>query len=150
MGNAQKPATRARMKQLREEQSREKELRETPWTPANRLPTPNPSDGWAFRWIRVSMNNEDDAKNVSYRLREGWIPVKRSEHPELMVMSDVNSRFPDNIQEGGLLLCKTPIERMRSREAYLAQMTQAQMTSVDQNLLRQNDPLGMYASSGGA
>jgi hypothetical protein len=44
-----------------------------------------------------------DPSNTSAKLREGWEPVKAEDHPELMHMSDPNSRFKGNIEIGGLL-----------------------------------------------
>jgi hypothetical protein len=38
-----------------------------------------------------------------------------------------------------LLLCKAPKELMQQRKAYFAQKNQAQMDSVDNNFMREND-----------
>jgi hypothetical protein len=77
---------------------------------------------------------------VSAKFREGWEPVKASEHPEAQVMSDPNSRFKDSIETGGLLLCKIPEEFMAQRDAYFRQQTESQMSSVDNNYMRESDP----------
>jgi hypothetical protein len=66
--------------------------------------------------------------------------VKASDHPEVQVMSDLNSRFKDSIEIGGLILCKTPVEFVNQRDAYFRQQAQSQMTSVDNNFMRENDP----------
>jgi hypothetical protein len=73
-------------------------------------------------------------------MREGWIPVKSDDHPEMQVMSDLNSRFVGNIEVGGLLLCKAPQEEMDQRQEYYQQMAANQMESVDNSFLRENDP----------
>ena len=77
------------------------------WRPASALPTPDPIDGWAFRWVRTSSLGQSDNTNVSQKMREGWIPVKAEDHPELHVMSDVGSQFIGNVEVGGLLLCNS-------------------------------------------
>tara|TARA_Y100000589_G_scaffold237079_1_gene224496 strand:+ start:333 stop:611 length:279 start_codon:yes stop_codon:yes gene_type:complete len=73
-------------------------------------------------------------------LREGWEPVRKEDHPELMLESDMNSRWKDNIEVGGLLLCKAPAEKMKARSDHYQRMANNQMESVDNNYLRENDP----------
>jgi hypothetical protein len=74
------------------------------------------------------------------RFREGYTPVKASDYPELRVISDRNSQFPDNIEIGGLLLCSIPAEIVEDRSAQMAEKARQQMDSVDRNYLRENDP----------
>ena len=56
------------------------------------------------------------------------------------MLADPNSRFKDNIEIGGLLLCKTPTEFVEQRNAYFAGQAQNQTEAVDNNLMRQSDP----------
>jgi hypothetical protein len=110
------------------------------WAPAELLPEPDKQDGFAYRWIRVSMLNNADPRNLSAKLREGWEPVRAEEQPALQLLIDPNSRFKDNIEVGGLLLCKTPIELVEQRNAHFQKITNDQTTAVDNNLMRANDP----------
>ena len=110
------------------------------WLPPELLPSPNPEPGYAFRWIRTSTLGASDPMNVSSKLREGWEPVKASEHPEIQLMGAGQSRFPDSIEIGGLILCKTPVELTEQRNAYYQQQAEGQMNSVDNNFMRENDP----------
>jgi hypothetical protein len=110
------------------------------WMPPQLLPDPNPEPGYAFRWIRLSTLGTADAMNVSSKLREGWEPVKASEHPEIRLISGQANRFPDSIEVGGLLLCKTPVEFTEDRDAYYRQQAEAQMNSVDNTFMRESDP----------
>jgi hypothetical protein len=80
-----------------------------------------------------------DPSNTSAKFREGWEPVKASEQPKLMMQADPNGRFKDNIEIGGLLLCKAPAELMQQREDYYAKQAKAQLQSVDNNFMRLND-----------
>lgn len=109
------------------------------WVPPSNLPEPEPRDGWVHRWIRVSMLNRSDNTNVSRRFREGWEPVKAEEYPEITAVTDFESRFPENIEYGGLLLCRAPAEKMEQRRAYQRNLAQKQMESVDQNFMREQD-----------
>jgi len=110
------------------------------WVPSSVLPTPDPQDGWVFRWIRTSTLGQSDNTNVSRKFREGWVPVTREEHRELKIPSDINSQFEGNIEQGGLLLCKAPEEKMRARTKHFEEVAQRQMESVDSNYMRENDP----------
>jgi hypothetical protein len=79
--------------------------------------------------------------NISSKLREGWEPVKASEHPEIQLMATGDKpRFPDSIEIGGLLLCKTPSEFVQQRNAHFDRLASGQMASVDNNFMRENDP----------
>ena len=123
----------------RELENRESAQRKMEWKPPQTLPEPEPQDGWVFRWIRTSIMGQPDPSNTSAKLREGWEPVKAAEQPKLMLQADPNGRFKDNIEIGGLLLCKAPAELMKQRDDYYAKQAQAQLQSVDNNFMRLND-----------
>ena len=110
------------------------------WMPPELLPEPDKEAGFAYRWIRVSMLNQADPRNLSSKIREGWEPVRLEEQPKFQLLVDPNSRFKDNIEIGGLLLCKTPEEFVGQRSEYYSNQTQAQTEAVDNNLMRQSDP----------
>jgi hypothetical protein len=124
----------------REHESREKTTRKKAWQRPEVLPAPNPEPGYEFRWIRVSSLGTVDATNVSSKLREGWEPVKATDHPEITLVTIENDRFKDNVVIGGLLLCKAPEELVEERNDYYGQQARSQMQSVDNNLMRENDP----------
>tara|TARA_R110002074_G_scaffold3063_11_gene16729 strand:+ start:140 stop:589 length:450 start_codon:yes stop_codon:yes gene_type:complete len=124
----------------RELKTREKDVRKRAWTRPETLPSPLPQDGYAFRWIRVSNQGQVDATNVSSKLREGWEPVKTADHPEITMVAVEQERFRDNVVIGGLMLCKAPSEMVEERTDYFQQQTDSQMQSVDNNLMRENDP----------
>jgi hypothetical protein len=124
----------------REIETRELQERPKQWQQPELLPEPDKEAGFAYRWIRVSTLNNADPRNISAKLREGWEPVRIEEQPKFQLLVDPNSRFKDNIEVGGLLLCKTPVELVEQRNAYYQKQTQAQTESVDNNLMRQSDP----------
>lgn len=124
----------------RDLETREHETRAPSWRPPSILPDPKPEPGYVYRWIRTSMVNSADNTNVSKQMREGYVPVRASDHPELMLSADANSRFKGNVEVGGLLLCKIPEEVAKQREAYYSNMARQQMDSVDNNLMRESDP----------
>ena len=110
------------------------------WAPAELLPEPDKQPGYAYRWIRTSTLNESDPRNLSSKLREGWEPVGVDEQPKFKLLVDPNSRFSDNIEIGGLLLCKTPVEFIEQRNAHFQKQAQSQTEAVDNNLMRESDP----------
>lgn len=106
------------------------------YVPPSTLPVPAPQPGWSYRWISTAILGQQDPSNVSKKMREGWEPVKAVDHPELQLQGDTNG----NVELGGLLLCKMPTERIEARNQYFADKAAAQVDSVDNNFLRQNDP----------
>jgi len=123
----------------RELQSRTIEERPKQWQQPELLPEPDKQEGYAYRWIRVSTLNTADPRNLSAKLREGWEAVKSEEQPQLAMLADPNSRFKDNIEVGGLLLCKTPKEFVKQRNEHFDKLSQSQTESVDNNIMRQSD-----------
>jgi hypothetical protein len=124
----------------REIQTREISERPKQWMPAELLPEPDKQAGFAYRWIRVSTLNAADPRNISSKLREGWEPVNIEEQPKFRLLASGEGKFKDNIEIGGLLLCKTPSEFVKQRNAYYDNQTLAQTEAVDNNLMRQSDP----------
>jgi hypothetical protein len=124
----------------REVDTRQQDERPKQWQAPELLPEPDKQAGFAYRWIRVSMLNSADPRNLSSKLREGWEPVRAEEQPKFQLLVDPESRYKDNIEIGGLLLCKTPIELVEQRTEYYEKQTQSQTDAVDNNLMRQNDP----------
>ena len=110
------------------------------WSPPELLPEPIKEAGYSYRWVRTSTLNAADPRNLSAKLREGWEPVKIEEQPQFQLLIDPTSRFKDNIEVGGLLLCKTPTEMVQQRNDYYARQTEAQTEAVDNNLMSQSDP----------
>jgi hypothetical protein len=123
----------------REVDNRQLAERPKSWTPPELLPEPDKQPGFAYRWIRVSMLNVADPRNLSMRMREGWEPVTLTEQPKFKLLADPNSQYKDNIEIGGLLLCKAPEEFVKQRMEYEANMTQSQAEAVDNSFMRQND-----------
>lgn len=124
----------------REQATREIQERPKQWMQAELLPEPDKLPGYAYRWIRVSTMNSADPRNLSAKLREGWEPVPIEEQPKFKLLVDPSSRYRENIEVGGLLLCKTPSEFVMQRNTFYAKQTQAQTEAVDNNLMRQSDP----------
>jgi hypothetical protein len=124
----------------READNREFDERPKQWMPAELLPEPDKQAGYAYRWIRVSNLNAADPRNLSAKLREGWEPVTLEEQPKFRLLADPTSRYKDNVEIGGLLLCKTPEEFVQQRNQYYTRQSDLQNEAVDNTLMRQSDP----------
>jgi hypothetical protein len=109
------------------------------WQQAELLPEPDKHPDYAYRWIRVATLNALDPRNLSSKLREGWEPVTLEEQPKFRLLADPTSRYKDNVEIGGLLLCKTPKEFIDQRNAHFNKVTLSQTEAVDNNLMRQSD-----------
>lgn len=116
-------------------ESREKKMRAV-YVPPSSLPDPDPVPGYQFRWIATSVLGVTDPANVSRKMREGWEPVAAKDHPELNLLGNANG----NVELGGLMLCKMPVENVLARATYYNGQAQAQMDSVDNHFMRNNDP----------
>tara|TARA_Y100001937_G_scaffold96833_1_gene131715 strand:+ start:344 stop:778 length:435 start_codon:yes stop_codon:yes gene_type:complete len=121
-------------------ETRDASKRKVTWTRPNALPDPDPVDGVEYRWIRTSTLGQADMTNVSSKFREGWEAVKAEDHPELKVMTDIDSKFSGNVEVGGLLLCKNSKENMDARREHYRDKNEQQISSVDNNYMRESDP----------
>ena len=124
----------------RELETRKAAYRPEAWRPPETLPMPEDRPGWKHRYIRLSTLGVADPSNISSKLREGYEPCKAEDYPELMMHASTEGRFTGGIEVGGLLLCRIPEEFLRQRAEYYAKQNKAQMDSVDNNFMREEDP----------
>ena len=124
----------------RSAESRDETTRARQWKPAALLPEPTRQMGWEYKWIRKSMLGIADPTNMSKSLREGWEPCRLEDHPEMMLAVDGDAKNSGLIEVGGLILCKMPEEMFNQRQQFYMNQAQDQMTSVDAQIDRENDP----------
>jgi len=105
------------------------------YTPVNALPDPTPDPDYVFRYIAAEVLGQANPTNVSQKFREGWVPVKAVDHPELQVAGNKDG----NVEIGGLILCKAPREMVAARKEHYDRASQNQMDSVDNHFMRNND-----------
>lgn len=124
----------------REHENREATVRKKQWAPASLLPEPDPQDGVSFRWVRKSMLGTNDPTNFSRKVREGWETCRIEDHPEMKLHVDQEAQNSGLVEIGGLILCKMPSEMVDQRNDYYRNRSEAQVESVDNNFMRENDP----------
>ena len=120
--------------------TREDNSRRKPWAPPSHLQAPDAPPGYVHRWIRVAMRGEEDKMNVNSKLREGWEPVRKDEYPDYEAPTIDEGRYEGVIGQGGLMLCRIPVETVEERTAYYGGRTREQMTAVDQYLMKEQHP----------
>lgn len=120
----------------RSEQTREAQKRDV-WKPHAMLDTPEPPEGYAYRWIRHEIRGNDDATNVIGRMREGYEPVRADELPEGWVASVASDgKHAGVVRNGDLILCKIPVEKRTQRQEYYRERARRQQEAVDLQLQR--------------
>jgi hypothetical protein len=124
----------------RELESRSTQERPKQWQRPETLPQPDKQPGYDYRWVRVSSLGQADARNISSKTREGWEPVRIEEQPRLQLLTDPNSRFKDNVEIAGLLLCKIPSEFMDQRRDYYSKMNKRSGGFCRQQLYERERP----------
>ena len=125
----------------RSAESRDTQTRRKPWQPPSSLDAPKAPPGFKYRWIRESILNQEDRSNMSKRIREGWEPVRAEDHPEFESPMIDEGKHAGVIGVGGLVLAKMPKETVLERRAYYARLANEQMEAVDNNLMRESNPI---------
>ena len=127
--------------------TREKDNRPKIWKMPSALEIPEEaaeqakSQGITYRWVRESVLGQDDKTNVSKRFREGFVPVRPDELPGFHDLPTVDDgRHAGIIGVGGLILCKIDKDIADQRNEFFEQQTQNQMTAVENDLMREENP----------
>ena len=121
--------------------SRSHQKRKITYTPPSYLDAPKPNDdGIKYRWLRVSMGGEDDARNISKRKREGYEFVRKEEHPDYDVPVHESGKYAGVIGSGDLVLAKIPVEMAEAKKEYYESKTQTQTQAVDADILKEQHP----------
>ena len=113
--------------------SRDKSARAV-YVPPSLLPEPARKPGTSYRWVATHVMGGADQTNVSKRMREGWVPCKAADYPELMLGA------VGNVEVGGLMLCEMPSEMAQARDEYYQKQAQSQTEAVDNHYMKNNDP----------
>tara|TARA_R100000544_G_scaffold5722_2_gene2188 strand:+ start:11525 stop:12025 length:501 start_codon:yes stop_codon:yes gene_type:complete len=110
-----------------------------PWQPPSMLETPEPPEGYAYRWIRSEVLNSSDNKNVMSRLREGFELVRAEEIGDFQLPSIQDGKHAGVVAVGGLLLAKIPLETRDERNAYFNNRARDMQLAVDNDLMKESD-----------
>ena len=121
----------------RARQTRAKTERPKVWTPPSSLDAPPAPKGFRHRWIRAESLGFDDTKNISGRLREGFVLVRADEYPDSDYPIVSSGKYSGVIGVGGLLLARISEEIAKQRAAYQDKLTEGQDEAVETNLMKE-------------
>ena len=118
-------------------QTRSKTERPKVWSPPSSLDAPPAPKGFRHRWIRAESLGFDDTKNISGRLREGFVLVRADEYPDSDYPVVPSGKYSGVIGVGGLLLARISEEIAKQRAAYQDKLTEGQDEAVETNLMKE-------------
>jgi len=124
----------------RSAETRAKDTARKPWRPPSMLETPPAPEGYSYRWIRAEIVGQEDRKNVTARLREGFDLVRAEELDGFEIPTLDDGKHAGVVSVGGLLLAKIPDETRQERNAYFQGRAQTQQDAVDNDLMQESDP----------
>jgi hypothetical protein len=110
------------------------------WTPPQSLDAPPPRPGMTQRWIRAQNGPQQDIKNWSRKMREGWVPRDPTSLPKewqglpTAKMTHGNGTVANAIMVEGMVLCEMPMARKRQRDAFFQAKSAALMSAVNSEL----------------
>jgi len=100
-------------------------------------------DGGVTGYLKTVSGTFQLSDTSDIRLKENIkdTTLKGIETIDKIKVRDYNwKKNKDNVVIGGLMLCKAPQELVEERTDYYKQQTDNQIHSVDNNLMRENDP----------
>ena len=98
---------------------------------------------YTYRWIRAEIVGQEDRKNITSRLSEGFDLVRSDElHTSDQDRFDTlqQGKHAGVVARGGLLLAKIPNETREERNSYYANRAKTQQDAVDNDMMKESDP----------
>jgi len=135
-----KNETETTVKTSRVSQTRAKNEKPKVWAPPSSLDAPPAPEGFRHRWLRAESMGEDDARNISGKIRSGWEFVRADEYPGTDFPVIENGKYAGLIGVGGLVLARISEELAQSREAYFNNKTKEREDAVQNDVLKEQHP----------
>ena len=124
----------------REAETRTHNERRKPWSPPSQLDAPPAPAGFKHRWVRAESVGQQDQKNVSAKLREGWEFVRADEYDTNIWPQIDSGKYEGVIAVGGLMLARIPVEIVKERSQYFEQIAQDKDDAVANDPLKDQHP----------
>ena len=124
----------------RAQQTRSESERPKVWVNSSHLDAPKCPDGFRQRWIRYETMGQDDTKNITSKLRQGWELVRADAYPDLNYPAIESGRYKGHIGVGGLVLARIPEELARQRDAHFSKLTRDKQEAVENEPLKDQHP----------
>ena len=111
------------------------------WIDPSSLDAPEPRPGMCQRWIRASSFGQDDARNYSRKMREGWKPRPADTVPsEFSIPVIEKGKLAGAVVVEGMVLCEMPIELAKKRSKAIQNRTERLTEGIDNDLMRVQRP----------
>ena len=121
---------------------RESFSREESWEPPEQLRTPEPPEGWKYRWVRYEIRGTPDNRNVLSRLRQHYQLVMTDEIPNTGEFESFQSgQYAGIVMSGDLLLMKVPLHIAEQRQDYYSKKARRMQKAVDQEFDQEDTDL---------
>ena len=124
----------------RAQQTRSTSDRPQGWVNSSHLDAPKCPNGYRQRWIRFETMGQDDTKNITAKLRQGWELVRADAYPDDNFPAIETGRYKGNIGVGGLVLARIPEELAKQRDAHFNKLTRDKQEAVDNEPLKDQHP----------
>ena len=128
------------VKTSRVSQTRAKNEKPKVWAPPSSLDAPPAPEGFRHRWLRAESMGEDDARNISGKIRSGWEFVRADEYPDTDFPVIESGKYAGLIGVGGLVLARISEELAQSREQYFSNKTAEREEAVQNDVLKEQHP----------
>ena len=122
------------------QQTRSGSERPKVWVNSSHLDAPKCPAGFRQRWIRYETMGQDDTKNITAKLRQGWELVRADAYPDLNYPAIEQGRYKGYIGVGGLVLARIPEELARQRDAHFNKLTKDKQEAVENEPLKDQHP----------
>ena len=132
--------TKQDKKTPRAHQARSESERPKVWVNSSHLDAPKCPDGYRQRWIRYETMGQDDTKNITAKLRQGYELVRADSYPDANFPAVEVGRYKGYIGVGGLVLARIPEELAKQRDAYFNKLTKDKQEAVDNEPLKDQHP----------
>lgn len=103
---------------------------------ASKMP---PREGFVQRWVRTTINDEDDQSNVYRRINQGWKPRKASTVITSEFVPTIKYQGADIIGIHGNILMERPIELQERQERHERKLASDQMKAVTNDMHKVHD-----------
>ena len=92
-------------------------------------------------WLLIDTRGNEDYKNISKKLQQGWEFVKPEEVPEMGASSVVRKegRYAGVVCRGDIALGKIPTGKLNAKKAYYLNKSREMMQAVDAQLMSSNN-----------
>lgn len=110
--------------------TREATARKKVWTPPDKLKTPQPPEGYKYRWVRHEVKGQDDRANIMDIERQGYELVRAEELPGVFETVE-KGQYQGVVCQGDLMLAKIPAELAQQRDEYYSGRAERMQKAVD-------------------